>query len=101
PEVDHIIGRKLSQKYRFAEGSEYQRQAMKFDITYLPAHTQLAEDLLRLGEEDDGWRLADRVNRLDAYDVTAFNLVTLHDSMKKFVALTNEHFILKMSEREA
>lgn len=101
PEVDHIIGRKLSQKYRFAEGSEYQRQSMKFDITYLPAQTQLAEDLLRLGDEDEGWRLAERVNKLDAYDVTAYNLVTLHDTMEKFVALTNAHFILRMSKREA
>ena len=35
PDVDHTIGRKLSQKYRFAEGSAYQRQALKFDPNYL------------------------------------------------------------------
>jgi Tfp pilus assembly protein PilF len=26
PDVDHTIGRKLSQKYRFAEGEQYQRR---------------------------------------------------------------------------
>ncbi|HEV3122016.1 MAG TPA: tetratricopeptide repeat protein, partial [Isosphaeraceae bacterium] len=31
PEVDHLIGRKLSQKYRFAEGSAYQKRALEMD----------------------------------------------------------------------
>ena len=31
PEVDHLIGRKLSQKYRFAEGAAYQRRALALD----------------------------------------------------------------------
>ena len=29
PEVDHLIGRKLSQKYRFNEGQSYQRQSRR------------------------------------------------------------------------
>ena len=101
PEVDHLIGRKLSQKYRFAEGAAYQRRALKFDVKYLPARQQLAQDLLRLGEEEEGWRLADEVHQADAYDVTAFNLTTLQEHMAKFVTLTNADFILRMSEHEA
>src|SRR5690606_15489071 len=97
PEVDHLIGRKLSQKYRFREGSAHQRQALEFEPVYLPAQAQLAEDLLRLGEEEEGWKLAEAVSLKDPYDVTAFNLVTLHDTMKSFVSLTNDHFTLKMS----
>ena len=31
PEVDHLIGRKLSQKYRFAEGAALQKQALALD----------------------------------------------------------------------
>ena len=101
PAVDHIIGRKLSQKYRFAEGSSYQKKALEFDRTYLPARIQLAQDLLRLGEEDDGWALAEQVAKLDAYDVSAYNLVTLHDTVSKYRTLTNEHFIVRMSPHEA
>ena len=37
PEVDHVIGKKLSQKYRFAEGAEHQRAAILLDPKYLPA----------------------------------------------------------------
>src|SRR5688572_28308449 len=101
PAVDHIIGRKLSQKYRFAEGSSYQRTALQFDRNYLPAQIQLAQDLLRLGEEDEGWILAERVAKADAYDVSAYNLVTLHDTIAKYRTLTNDHFIVRMSPDEA
>ncbi len=101
PEVDYIIGRKLSQKYRFAEGAEHQRQALRFDPAYLPAKIQLAQDLLRLGQEEEGWRLAEEVYEDDAYDVMAYNLVTLEEQIEKFQTLTNEHFVLRMSERES
>ena len=101
PAVDHIIGRKLSQKYRFAEGSRYQRKALEFEPTYLPARIQLASDLLRLGEEDEGWALAEQVAKMDAYDVSAFNMVTLHDTIAKYQNVTNEHFIIRMAPQEA
>ncbi|MCW5553898.1 MAG: hypothetical protein KIS67_17295 [Verrucomicrobiae bacterium] len=101
PRVDHLIGLKLSQKYRFAEGSAFQRQALAFDPDFLPAQRQLAEDLLRLGDAVEGWKLVDTVHRQDAYDVTAYNLVTLQGTMRKFATLTNEHFILRMSAQEA
>lgn len=101
PGVDHLIGRKLSQNYRFAEGAARQRQALEFNPEFLPARIQLAEDLLRLGDEGDGWELAEEVHKRDGYDVTAYNLVTLRGTMQKFATLTNEHFIVRMSAREA
>jgi len=101
PEVDHIIGRKLSQNYRFAEGSRYQRSALGFDGNYLPARIQLAQDLLRLGDEAEGWKLAEEVHQRNGYDVTAFNLVNLKETLAKFRDLTNEHFIVRMAPREA
>jgi tetratricopeptide (TPR) repeat protein len=101
PEVDHVLGTKLSQKYRFAEGAWYQRQALKFVEDYRPAKIQLAQDLLRLGKEDEGWRLADEVFKADQYNVLAYNLATLHDSISKFKTLENPHFIVRMDQREA
>src|SRR5262249_10488542 len=61
PSVDHLIGKKLSQKYRFAEGAQYQRRALEMEATFVPARMQLAQDLLRLGEDEEGWRLAGEV----------------------------------------
>jgi tetratricopeptide (TPR) repeat protein len=101
PEVDHLIGRKLSQKYRFAEGEKYQRQALAFDDKYTPARIQLAQDLLRLGQEEEGWQLADAAYATDGYNVVAHNLVTLQDSIAKFRTLDDDGFLVRMDAREA
>jgi tetratricopeptide (TPR) repeat protein len=101
PAVDHVIGRQLSQKYRFAEGSAYQRQALKFDPNFLAAKTQLAQDLLRLGEEEEGLKLAEEVNAADGYNVLAHNLVTLQEHLAKFRTLEADGFQVRMDAREA
>jgi tetratricopeptide (TPR) repeat protein len=99
--VDYLIGRKLSQKYRFAEGAVFQRQALKFDPKYLPAKIQLAQDLLRLSNEEEGWKLAEEVHTGDAYNVEAYNLSNLHDHLSKFTTLRAEGFIVRMDKHEA
>lgn len=101
PEVDHLIGKKLSQKYRFAEGAEYQRGALKLDPDYLPAKIQLAQDLLRLGDEENGWMLADEVHTRDAYNVQAYNLANLRDNLAKFKTLSADGVIVRMDPFEA
>ncbi len=101
PQVDHLIGRKLSQKYRFAEGSQYQRQAIACDKFFLPAQLQLAQDLLRLGVEDEGWQRAELVFDADQYNVVAHNLVRLQANLAQFRTLENDHFVLRMDTHEA
>src|ERR1051325_3236965 len=101
PAVDYLIGQNLSQKYRFAEGAAYQRRALAFDPDYVAAKAQLAQDLLRLGDENEGWRLAEEAHRQDEYDVTSFNLVTLKDKLAKFRTLTNADFTVRMGTNEA
>jgi tetratricopeptide (TPR) repeat protein len=101
PAVDHLIGRKLSQEYRFSEGAAYQRLALKLDPEYLPAKLALSQDLLRLGQEEEGWRLADEVYREDAYSVVAHNLVTLRETLEKFKTLKADGLLLRMQAREA
>ncbi len=101
PEVDHIIGRELSRKYRFAEGSAYQRRALSIDPEYNPAQVQLCQDWLRLGDEDEGWKLADALFAADAYNVLAFNLVTLRDRLREFQTLEGEGLLIRMDPTEA
>lgn len=101
PEVDHLIGRKLSENYRFAEGAEYQRRALRFDPDYRPAKMQLCQDLLRLGQEEEGWRLADEVFQSDGYNVVAHNLITLNEHISQFRTLQSDGFIVRMDAREA
>jgi tetratricopeptide (TPR) repeat protein len=101
PQVDYLLGLKLSGKYRFEEGAAAQRRALAFEPEYLPARRQLAEDLLRLGQDAEGWELAQAVHHQDDYDVAAYNLVTLHDGMAQFQTLSNADFIVRMSSQEA
>ncbi len=101
PGVDYLIGKKLSQKYRFVEGAKYQRQALAHDGNFLPAKMQLAQDLLRLGQEAEGWKLADEVSRADGYNVVAHNLMTLQENLARFRTLEDEGIVARMDAREA
>ncbi len=101
PSVDHAIGRNLSRKYWFKEGAASQRLALTFEPNFLPAKIQLAQDLLRLGGEDEGWELADEVHEADPYNISAYNLVTLRDKLDDFETLETEHFRIRISKREA
>jgi len=101
PRVDYIIGQKLSQNYRFTLGVKYQRLALANDPDFIPARVQLAQDLLRLGQEDDGWAMAEEAHTADGYDIEAFNLVTLHDEISQYTAIPTDHFRLVMEPAEA
>ena len=101
PEVDHLIGLKLSQKYRFKEGAAYQRKAIEFDPNHVGATFQLAQDHLRLGNDDVGWQLARDVAKEDEYNVVAHNLLTLYDRIKDFSVLEANDIFIRMDPREA
>lgn len=99
--IDHLIGRKLSQHYRFQEGSAYQRRALAIDPKYAAAQRQLASDLLRLGRDEAGWNMVTAAHNEDSYSVTTFNLLNLKTELDKFVILQNESFLVRMDRREA
>ncbi len=100
PEVDNTIGRCLSRAYRFTESVGHQRQALEFDPHYLPAKVQLCHDLLRLGEEEEAWKLAAVIRQEDGYNIQAHNLGTLEQQMKGYITQSYPDFILKMPKRE-
>ena len=101
PDVDHLIGLQLSRKYRFTEGVAYQRRALVMDKNYIPAKIQLAHDLLRLGQELEGWKLAEEVFDADQYNVVANNLVALRDNLGQFTTLEENGFVVRMDGKEA
>lgn len=101
PEVDHTIGRHLSLHYRFQEGVEYQRRALAMDFKYAPARAQLAQDLLRLGETEEGWALVDGIRQSDPYDVSIYNLKQLQAKLGKFTTLEIPGFVVRMDAKEA
>ncbi|MFT4543039.1 MAG: tetratricopeptide (TPR) repeat protein [Planctomycetota bacterium] len=101
PRVDHVIGRELSQKYRFLEGAAYQRRALALDPANNAARFELAQDLLRLGEEAEGWDLAETALDNDSYNVVAYNLMVLHDVLDGYKTLRRDDLIVRMDPVEA
>ena len=101
PEVDFVIGKQLSMHYRFTESVEYQNRALRMDAEYIPARTQLAQDLLRLGQTDKGWDIVDTVRKKDPYDVTIYNLRQLKTELEKFATIEAPGFVIRMDAREA
>ncbi|WP_078815150.1 peptidase MA family metallohydrolase [Prosthecobacter debontii] len=100
PAVDHTLGRILSRAYRFAEGATYQRRALQFSPSYLPAKVQLCHDLLRLGEEEEAWKLAAKIREEDGYNIQAHNIGLLEKEMQGYVTQSYPDFILKMPKRD-
>ncbi|MEM8734075.1 MAG: tetratricopeptide repeat protein, partial [Planctomycetota bacterium] len=101
PVVDHKIGQLLSRHYRFRESVTYQQRALKLSPGFRPARFQLAQDLLRVGEDEAGWQMVAEVSDADRYNVVAYNLKTLRDNLSKFTTLETDEFILRMEAREA
>ena len=101
PEVDHLIGRVLSDKYRYTEGAESQLRALAMDPGFLPAKLQLALDYLRLGRVEEAWPLAEEVGKADEYNVLAYNLAILEQEMASFASIKSDDFIIRMPPNEA
>lgn len=100
-DLDHRIGWKLSQKYRFAEGAAYQTRSLAIRPDYMPAKFALAQDLMRLGRDNEGWKLAAEVQQNDQYHVVAYNLMELRRQLDRFTTLRDDHFIVRMDAKEA
>lgn len=101
PEIDHLIGRVLSRKYRYREGAEAQQRALAFDPGFLPAQLQLALDYLRLGRVEEAWPLAREVAASDPYNVLAFNLEVLEKEIASFASVKTDDFIVRLPPEEA
>lgn len=101
PEVDHLIGITLSKHYRFQESAQYQERSLRMDPNFLPARFQLAQDLLRTGQDIKGWKIVNEVAEQDKYNVVAFNLKTLQERLAAFTTIEVPGFIIRMDAREA
>ena len=101
PEIDYLIGRVLSRKYRYREGVESQIRALEMDPDFLPSKLQMALDYLRLGEVDRAWPLAAEVGEVDEYNVLAYNLEILKKEIESFASVETDDFIIRLPVEEA
>ncbi len=100
PAVDQVIGRCLSRAYRFAEAAQHLRAALKCDPDFLPAKVQLCHVLMRLGSEDEAWKLAGEIRANDGYNLQAHNIGLLEKEVAKFVTKSFDDFVIKLPARD-
>ncbi len=101
PVVDHTIGKILTRAYRFEKGAQHQRQSLRLDTHFQNATLQLADDLLRLGDEKEAWKLAAAVAEADPYNVAAYNLGLLQAEMENFTTIETSDFTMRLPKNEA
>tara|TARA_R110002096_G_scaffold362892_4_gene556038 strand:+ start:3254 stop:5788 length:2535 start_codon:yes stop_codon:yes gene_type:complete len=100
-EVSHLMGRVYSRRYRFKEGAALQREALELDPGFTAAKMQLSSDLMKLGQEEEAWQLAQEIADSDPYNVLAFNFTVLRDQLAKYQTIETEDFIIRMHPDEA
>lgn len=96
-----VSGRVASRHYRFAEGLEFQRQALEVDPEDHRARLLLAFDLLRLGQDGEARGELERVFAADPYDVQAYNLLNVSAAIAEFSSVRRGIFHLQMPALEA
>ena len=101
PQVDLTIGNYLSYKGFFEKSNTHLRAALRLAPDNTQVKVGLAMNLLRLGKTTESFELAQKIYEQDPYNLTAYNLVQLHDSFKNLQVIETDHFIIRMHPDEA
>jgi tetratricopeptide (TPR) repeat protein len=90
-----------SRHYRFTEAAAMLRQALQVDKTNHDAQTELAFNLLRLGQEGEARTLLDQAFQDDPYNVHVYNMLQVLDSLAKFKTIRDGAFQIQLPEQDA
>ena len=100
-EVYRISGELAARHYRFDEAVALARQAIALDPSSSRALADLGMHLMRTGEEAEARRALERAFALDAFNVVTYNLLSLLDTLDKFVVEKSGDLIVKFHPDEA
>ncbi len=95
------IADSFGKNYRFTEAVEYARAAIAADPEYWQGYTLLGNNLVRLGEEEEGKRNLEIGFDNDPFNVMTSNILKVFDTLETYATLESEHFKVHMSERDA
>ncbi|MGM0632335.1 MAG: tetratricopeptide repeat protein [Pseudomonadota bacterium] len=87
--------------YRFTEAVEHARRSIEADPEYWHGRTVLGNNLVRLGEEEEGREHLELAFDNDPFNVLTSNLLQLYDTLDGYATLETEHFRVNMSSRDA
>jgi tetratricopeptide (TPR) repeat protein len=100
-DVYRVAGDLAARNYRFEEAVALARQAVALDPANTRAFGDLGMHLMRTGDEAEARRALERSFEADPFDIVTFNLLSLLDTLDKFVVETSGDLIFKFHPDEA
>lgn len=95
------IADSFGNNYRFTEAVEYARAALEADPEYWQGYTLLGNNLIRLGEEEEGKANLEIGFENDPFNVLTSNMLKVFDTLETYATVESEHFKVHMSEKDA
>jgi cellulose synthase operon protein C len=96
-----LIAHHLVLNRRYADAAEYYRKAIALDPHLWSARSQLAINLMRLGQQQEPQQLLEACYNAGYRDAATVNSLRLLDSLKNFVSIEDERTILRLNRSEA
>ncbi len=100
-DVYRVTGEQAANHYRYEEAVTLTRKALELQPTNPRALSDLGLHLLRTGDEAGARAALDQSFKLYPYDVVAYNLLGMMDTLDTFVTVTDGDIILRMNPAEA
>jgi tetratricopeptide (TPR) repeat protein len=100
-DVYRLAAEVSSHNYHYIEAADFARRAVMTDPEDAGASAALGLQLLRTGDEPGARVALERAFKGDPYDVVTYNLLSMMDSLDKFVTVRDTNVVVRMSPDEA
>ncbi len=91
----------LARSYRFEEAVALGRRAVRVNPSDAGVLARLGLNLMRTGDEAEGRQALDAAFRIDPYDVVAYNLLSLIDTLDDFETVEDAPFVFRFHKNES
>jgi len=98
------ISQACENRRQFPQAVTWARKAIETNSRDWEGYFIAGMNLLRLGEETEGYKILERAARYNAFNVWAFNMLTLLDKdfkKKEYKLFETEHFVVKLHRSES
>jgi tetratricopeptide (TPR) repeat protein len=100
-EVYRLAAEVASHNYHYIEAADFAKRAVAIEPENASASGALGLQLLRTGDESGARVALERAFKGDPYDIVTFNLLSMMDSLDKFVTIRDGDVVVRMSAEEA
>jgi tetratricopeptide (TPR) repeat protein len=100
-DVYRLAAEVSSHNYRYIEATDFAKRAVALDPDDPQAAAALGLQLLRTNDEPGARVVLERAFKGDPYDVVTYNLLSMMDSLDKFVTIRDGDVVVRMSADEA